>query len=150
MVLAMRGMPFQTEAVRMSLLLTSVETVCNVAVVRAIFPGAVFSDAKCLPAIAADDLAFTAMGDQFRVGIPPFGSAGIRADNSAFPSGSLNQNCSTALTHFFCVAGLVRNRTAQSISFAKGLDGIYGHPHKMSDFLIAVPLSTKGDDLLFL
>lgn len=122
-------MPFQPEAVLLSLQLTSVETVCNVAVVGAIFPGAVFADAKCLPTMAADDLAFTAMVDQFRVGIPPFGSAGIGAENSAFPSGSLNQSCSAALTRFFCAAGLVRNCTAQSIPFAVGFHGVHGQSH---------------------
>ena len=71
----MRGMPFQPEAVLLSLQVTSVETVCNVAVVGAIFPGAVFVDAKGLTAIAADDLSITAMLDQFRVGIPPLCSA---------------------------------------------------------------------------
>lgn len=111
----MRGMPFQPEAVLLSLQVTSVETVCNVAVVGAVFPGTVFTGCKCPPTMTADDLAFTAMVDQFWVGIPPFGSAGIGAENSAFPSGSLNQNCSAALTRFFCAAGLVRNRTAQSI-----------------------------------
>lgn len=136
----MRGMPFQTEAARSSLQLTPVETICNVAGVGAIFPGAVLGDIKCLPTMGADDLAVTAMVDQFRVGIPPFGSAGIGAENSAFPSGGLNQGRSAAFTHFFCVIWLVRNRTAQSIPFAIGLDGIYGQPHKMSDFLIAVAL----------
>lgn len=140
MALTMRGMPFQPEAVRMSLQLTPVEAFCNVAAVGAVFPGAVFTGCKCLPTMTAGDLASVAMVNQFWVSVPPFGSADIGAENSAFPSGSLNQSCSAALTRFFCAAGLVRNRTAQSIPFAVGFDGIYGQPHKMSDFLIAVPL----------
>lgn len=68
----MRGMPFQPEAVLLSLQFTPVETICNVAAVGAIFPGAVFADAENLSTMVADNLAFTAMVDQFRVGIPPF------------------------------------------------------------------------------
>ena len=112
MVLTIRGKPFQNEAVLLSLQLTSVKAVCNVAAVGAIFPGAVWSNTKGLPTMTADDLAVATVLDQFLVGIPPFRSAGIRAENSAFPSGRLNQNCSAALTRFFSTAGLVRNSTA--------------------------------------
>lgn len=125
----MRGMPFQTEAARSSLQLTPVETICNVAGVGAIFPGAVLGDIKCLPTMGADDLAVTAMVDQFRVGIPPFGSAGIGAENSAFPSGGLNQGRSAAFTHFFNTTGLGRNRTTQSIPFTVGFHRIHGQSH---------------------
>ena len=140
MVLTMRGMPFQPAVVPWSLQFTSVETVCNVATVRAIFPGAVRGDIKWLPTMTADDLAVATALNQFRVGIPPFGSAGIRAENSAFPSRRLHQSHSAALTRIFCAAMLVYNRTAQGIPFAVSFHRIYGQSHKLSDFLIAVSL----------
>ena len=108
----MRDMPFQPAIVPWSLQFTSVKAICNVAAVGAIFPGTVFADTKCLPTMTADGLSVTTMLDQFRVGIPPFGSAGIRAEESAFPSGSLNQGGSAVFTHFFNATGLARNRTA--------------------------------------
>lgn len=150
MALTMRDMPFPLEAVLMSLQLTSVETFCNVAGVGAISPGTVFGDAKGLPTMGADNLAFTAMVDQFRVGIPPFGSAGIRAENSAFPARNLNQSCSAALTRFFHTAGLVRNRTAQVVPFAVSFHRIHGQSHQLPNLFIAVALPPKGGYLAFL
>ena len=142
MVLTMRGMPFQPAVVPWSLQFTSVKAICNVAGMGAVFPGTVFVDTEGLTAMTADDLPIATMLNQFWVGIPPFRSASIRAENSAFPSGYLNQRYSAAFTHFFCAARLVRNCTAQGIPFAVGLDCIYGQSHKLSDFLIAVSLCT--------
>lgn len=146
----MRGMPFQPEAVLLSLQVTSVETVCNVAVVGAVFPGAVFTDCKCPPTMTAGDLASVAMVNQFRVSVPPFGSASIRAEHPGFPPWSLNQGCAAALTRLFQTARLVRNSTAQRIPFTVGFDGIYGQPHQLSNLFIAVALPTKGGYLAFL
>lgn len=146
----MRGMPFQPETARLSLQITPVEAICNVAVMRTILPGTVFGDAKGLPTMGADNLAFTAMVDQFRVGIPPFGSAGIRAENSAFPARNLNQSCSAALTRFFHTAGLVRNRTAQVVPFAVSFHRIHGQSHQLPNLFIAVALPPKGGYLAFL
>ena len=140
MALTMRDMPFQPVVVPWSLQFTSVKAICNVAGVGAIFPGAVFGDAKCLPTMTADDLPFTAMGSQFRVGIPPFGSAGIGAEKSAFSSGSLNQNRSAALTRFFRAAGLVRNRTAQVVPFAVSFHRIHRQSHQLPNLFIAISL----------
>ena len=142
MALTMRGMPFQTEAGLLSLQLTSVKAVCNIATMRTIFPGAVFGNAKRLSAMAADDLVVTTVLDQFRVGIPPLSSASIGAENSAFPSRRLHQSHSAALTRIFCAARLVYSRTAQGIPFAVSFHRIYGQSHKLSDFLIAVSLCT--------
>lgn len=116
------------------------KAVCNVATVRAIFPGAVFADTKSLPTMAADDLVITTVSDQFRVGVPPFSSAGSRAEDFAFSSGRLSQSCSAAFTHFFCAARLVQNCTAQGIPFAVSFHRIHGQSHKLSNFLIAVSL----------
>lgn len=129
MALTMRDMPFQPVVVPWSLQFTSVKAICNVAGVGAIFPGAVFTNAKCPPAMAANGLSVTTMLDQFRVSIPPFGSASIRAEEPTFPSRSLNQSCSAALTRFFRTAGLVRNRTSQSIPFTVGFNRVHGQPH---------------------
>lgn len=73
----MRDMTFLLEAVPLSLQFTSVEAVCNVAGVGAVFPGAVFVDAKGLTAMTADNLPITAMFDQFRVSVPPLDLTGI-------------------------------------------------------------------------
>lgn len=140
MALTMRDMPFQPEAARLSLQITPVETICNVAGVGAIFPGAVLGDIKCLPTMGTVDPAFTAMVDQFWVGIPPFGSAGIGAENSAFPSRNLNQNRSAEFTRFFHTAGWVRNRTAQSIPFTVGFHRIHGQSHQLPNLFIAISL----------
>lgn len=140
MALTMRDMPFQPVVVPWSLQFTSVKAICNVAGVGAIFPGAVFADTKCLSAMAAGGLSVTTMLDLFRVGIPPFGSAGIGAEESAFPSGSLNQGGSAVFTHFFNATGLARDRTTQSIPFAVGLHRIHRQSHKLSNLFIAKPL----------
>jgi len=136
----MRDMPFQPATVPVSLRFTSVKAICNVAGMGAVFPGTVFVDTEGLTAMTADDLPIATMLNQFWVGIPPFRSASIRAENSAFPSGSLDQSCSAAFTHFFSATGLVRNRTAQSIPFTVGFHRVHGQSHKLSDFLIAVSL----------
>ena len=107
-----RGIPFRPVAVPVSLQFTSVETVCNVASVGAVFPGAVFVDAKGFSAMSADDLPITTMLYQFWVGIPPFRSASIGAEDSAFPSGSLNQGSSAAFTHISHTTRLFCNLTA--------------------------------------
>ena len=140
MALTMRDMPFQPVVVPWSLQFTSVKAICNVAGVGAIFPGAVFADTKCLSAMAAGGLSVTTMLDQFRVSIPPFGSASIGTENSAFPSGSLNQNRSAAPTRFFRTVGLVRNCTAQVVSFAVGFYRIHGQSHQLPNLFIAKPL----------
>ena len=108
----MRDMPFLIEAVPLSLQFTSVETIFNVAGVGAIFPWAVLVDAKGFSAMSADDLPITTMLDQFWVGIPPFRSASIGAEDSAFLSGSLNQGSSAAFTHISHTTRLFCNLTA--------------------------------------
>ena len=85
----MRDMPFRLEAAPASLQFTSVEAFCNVAVVGAVFPGALFADAENLSTVTADNLVSVPMVDQFRMGVPPFGSASIRAEHSGLPSRSL-------------------------------------------------------------
>lgn len=89
MALSKRGMSFRLEAVPLSLQFTPVKAICNVAAVRAIFPGAVLVDAKGLTALTADDLPFTTMLDQFRVGIPPLCTTSIRAKKAGLLTWSL-------------------------------------------------------------
>lgn len=133
----MRDMPFLLEAVPLSLQFTSVEAVCNVAGVGAIFPGAVFADAKCLPTMAADDLAFTAMVDQFRVGIPPFGSAGIGAKYPGFPSRILNQRRVAALAYAIRAVWLLNDYCSQGVTPTVGFYGIYGQTHHLGNLFVA-------------
>ena len=52
----MRDMPFQFAVALASLQFTSVETVCNVAVVGAILSSAVFADEKSISTVIANDL----------------------------------------------------------------------------------------------
>ena len=100
MALSKRGMSFRLEAVPLSLQFTPVKAICNVAAVRAIFPGAVLVDAKFTSAMTAGDLTITVMFDQFRVRIPPFCPASIRAKKSGFPTRNLNHGCAAAFTRF--------------------------------------------------
>lgn len=117
----MRDMPFRLEAAPVSLRITSVEAVCNVAVVGTVFPGALFADAENLSTMTADNLASVPMVDQFGMGVPPFGSAGIRAEHLGFSSRSLNQGCAAALTHLFHTARVLgSNYATQGISLAVG------------------------------
>ena len=126
----MRDMPFRLEAAPVSLRITSVEAVCNVAVVGTVFPGALFADAENLSTMTADSLAYVPMVDQFGMGVPPFGSAGIRAEHLGFLSRSLNQGCAAALTHLFHTARVLgSNYATQGISLAVGFYGIHGQTH---------------------
>ena len=123
----MRDMPFRLEAVPASLHFTSVEAFCNVAIVGAVFPGTFFADAENLSTMTADNLAPVSMIDQFGMGVPPFGSAGIRAEHLGFPSRSLNQWCAAAPTHLLHTARVLGNNyTTQGIPFAVGFYGIHG------------------------
>lgn len=101
---AMRDMPFRPEAVPASLHFTSVEAFCNVAVVGAVFPGVLFANAENLSTMTADNLVSVPMVDQFGMGVPPFASAGIRAEHLGFSSRSLKQGCAAALTNLFHTA----------------------------------------------
>lgn len=66
--------------------------------------------------MAADNLASVSMVDQFGMGVPPFGSADIRAEYFGFPSWSVNQWCATALTN------LVHTATASGSNYiAQGI-----------------------------
>ena len=139
----MRDMPFRLEAVPASLHFTSVEAFCNVAVVGTIFPGALFADAENLSTMTADNLASVPMVDQFGMGVPPFGPAGIRAEHLGFSSRSLNQWCAAALTHLFHTARVPgSNYATQGISLAVGFYGIHGQPHYLSNLFIAISLLT--------
>ena len=139
----MRDMPFRLEAAPASLQFTSVEAFCNVAVVRAVFPGALFADAENLSTVTADNLVSVPMVDQFGMGVPPFGSASIRAEHSGLPSRSLSQWCAAVLAHLFHSAGVLGSSFAtQSISFAVGFYGIHGQAHDLSNLFIAISLLT--------
>lgn len=83
------------------------------------------------------------MVDQFRVGIPPFCSAGIRAKHPGFLPRSLNQGCATVLTYLFNTARVLgSNYATQGISLAVGFYGIYGQLHYLSNLFIAISLLT--------
>lgn len=139
----MRDMTFQLATALLSLYLTSVEAVCNVAVVGTVFSGALFADAENLATMTADNLAPVPMVDQFGMGVPPFGSAGIRAEHLGFPSRSLNQWCAAALTHLFHTARVLgSNYATQGISLAVGFYSIHGQPHYLSNLFIAISLLT--------
>jgi len=129
MALSKHGMPFRPVAVPLSLQFTPVKAVCNVAAMRAIFPGAALVDAKFIPTMTAYDLSIATMLDQFRVSVPPLRPARIRTKQPGFPSRSLNQRDAAALTRFFRATGLVFNYSTQSISLAVGFYGVYGQSH---------------------
>ena len=124
---AMRDMPFRLEAVPASLQFTSVKAFCNVTFVGAVFSSALSIDTENLPAMTAGHQLSVPMVDQFRIGVPPFGSAGIRAEYFWLPPRSVNQWCATVLTnlvHTVTVPG--SNYPAQGISLAVGFYGVHG------------------------
>ena len=137
----MRGMPFQPVAVPLSLQFTPVKAICNVAAMRAIFPGAVLVDAKYTPAMAAYDLSIATMLDQFRVSVPPLRPASIRTKQSGFLTRSLVKRCATVLTYCSYAAMVLGCSFAtQSISLTVGFHCIHGQPHQLSNLFIAEPL----------
>ena len=124
---AMRDMPFQSEAVPASLQFTSVKAFCNVTFVGAVFASALSTDTENLPAMTASYQLSVPMVDQFWMGVPPFGSADIRAEYFWLPPRSANQRCATVLTnlvHTVTVPG--SNYPAQGISLAVGFYGVHG------------------------
>ena len=147
----MRDMPFPLEVVLWSLPITSVKAVCNVAAMRAIFAGAVFINHERPSAMTADCLTAVPVLDHFRMGIPPFCSAGIGAKYPCLSARCLNQGHTAALASFrFGLCIRVRECTAQVISFAVGFHGVHRQPHQLSNLLIAIPLPTQRGNQTFL